>query len=407
MADESIMSHALFEQIRPILISVLEEAMPAIVRIMEQALSSQSVSPPEETSNLPSINSPNWEAETGERTKKSKIPVKRTQSPLPGEDRIPSPEAKRSKRHSSSRRNVSEPKDTHMPNVHSNMDNQPGTRYSEASDTGNPHQNVISRPAQYVLSSQNNGCLLDRSGVPYFDPSFTWAPADHIARYLQKYLRKPLTKPQREFLQRECPRPYLAGMEATTPEFDWEMKFFMLAYGRVPQSRADKCLQSVQDRLLDITGPLAQIFQLAEEAICTGSRLDPFAISGLAQRAICLLGNANVSFNVLRRRAALVKANPRLADLSRKEPGSAAKGLLFGNSFIRHINRYVPALTSGRSRRYRGSLPSRPVYSSRSRQHLDPRRRQPNSGRRLFPSRDQPEHSRRIHSQVRGQSNQV
>lgn len=128
--------------------------------------------------------------------------------------------------------------------------------------------------------------------------------------------------------------------------------------------------------MLDVVGPLAKIFDLAEEAAASNVPVDTETLRGWIQRAICFIGNANVAFSTERRRAVLIKIDPQLSNIANKEPGPSVEGKLFGESFIKEIGNYVGVFNSlhkartplnknfglqifGQARKSRGHFPGR------------------------------------------------
>ncbi|KAM4698707.1 LOW QUALITY PROTEIN: uncharacterized protein WCC33_014241 [Rhinophrynus dorsalis] len=195
--------------------------------------------------------------------------------------------------------------------------------------------------------------LCDRQGNPLFDPRFLrhpksseWSLPDHLARYVHHWIRKPLEREVRNRLRAECPRPSLPDKVALTPEFDPTVLTFMSRSGRDPRKGIEKGLKTAQDKLLDVLGPLSQVLYFADLAMSDGSVLDAGAIREWAQRSICLLGNANVALSTERRKAALLRIDAKLADLGSKDLGPAAKGLLFGESFIMDLKKHVNLFTT-------------------------------------------------------------
>ncbi|KAM8977409.1 uncharacterized protein RCH25_044212 [Pelodytes ibericus] len=195
--------------------------------------------------------------------------------------------------------------------------------------------------------------ILDSSGVPLFDPhtlrhprSAEWSPPQHIAEFLRYWLRRPLEKEVRQKLRAECTRPTLPDKVASTPEFDSLFVTFMMRNGKDPRKGLEQGLRSTQDKLLDISGPLTQIFLMADEALTDGTPMDPQLTREWAQRALCLLGNANTALSTERRKAALFKLDSKLAELAPKELGPGAKGLLFGDKFLKNLSQHVNIFTS-------------------------------------------------------------
>ncbi|KAM8977567.1 uncharacterized protein RCH25_046737 [Pelodytes ibericus] len=195
--------------------------------------------------------------------------------------------------------------------------------------------------------------ILDSSGFPLFDPrtlhhprSAEWSPPQHIAEFLRYWLRRPLEKEVRQKLRAECPRPTLPDKVSSTPEFDPTFATFIMKNGKDPRKGLEQGLRSTQDKLLDVSGPLTQFFLMADEALTEGSQIDPHLAREWAQRALCLLGNANTALSTERRKAALFKLDGKLAELAPKELGPEANGLLFGDKFLKNLNHHVNIFTS-------------------------------------------------------------
>ncbi|XP_063309149.1 uncharacterized protein LOC134609401, partial [Pelobates fuscus] len=138
-------------------------------------------------------------------------------------------------------------------------------------------------------------------------------------------------------------------------------------------------LLECQDKHLDIFGPLAKLFDLAEIARAGNRQVDPEELCGWVQRAICIASSVNASLSIERRKAILFKIEPKLANLALTEAGKDAQGLLFGDSFIKDLGRFVGAFTaldkaqssmervfqgrvSTRASRFRGRLSGRSNY---------------------------------------------
>ncbi|XP_053308321.1 uncharacterized protein LOC128470454 [Spea bombifrons] len=195
--------------------------------------------------------------------------------------------------------------------------------------------------------------VVDDLGTPLFDPralrhprSSEWTPSAHIAEFLRFWIRRPLDKDVRQRLRSECPRPTVKDKVLNTPEFDQTFVTFLTKNGKDPRKDIELGLRSTQDKLLDVAGPLTQVFQMADEAITDGSPLDPQLVRDWTQRALCHLGNANCAISTERRKAALFKLDAKLAELAPKELGAEAKGLLFGEKFIKDLSQHVNLFTS-------------------------------------------------------------
>ncbi|KAM8977380.1 LOW QUALITY PROTEIN: uncharacterized protein RCH25_043896 [Pelodytes ibericus] len=194
--------------------------------------------------------------------------------------------------------------------------------------------------------------IMDSSGFPLFDPrtlrhprSAEWSPPQHVADFLRYWLRRPLDKEVRQKLRAECPRPSLPDKVSSTPEFDPTFVTFMMKNGKDPRKGLEG-LRTTQDKLLDVSGPLTQLFIMADEALTNGSQMDSHLAREWAQRALCLLGNANTAISTERRKAALFKLDSKLAELASKELGPDAKGLLFGTKFLKNLSQHVNIFTS-------------------------------------------------------------
>ncbi|KAJ1137368.1 hypothetical protein NDU88_003777 [Pleurodeles waltl] len=124
------------------------------------------------------------------------------------------------------------------------------------------------------------------------------------------------------------------------------MFLFFTKFGKDPKKGVDRAWSNCQDRLLDLVGPLTRIFDLAEEAKMEGSQVDPETLSNWAQRAICMLGNANSYISQERRKSLLLRIDPKISTLASEAEGLNADGLLFGDSFIKEMGKYVSTFNS-------------------------------------------------------------
>ncbi|XP_040290231.1 uncharacterized protein LOC121002763 [Bufo bufo] len=212
---------------------------------------------------------------------------------------------------------------------------------------------LATRPTPTPSERQPDDLLIDSLGEPLFNPdelhhprSAEWLPATLVAQYLEAKIRTPLSRESRNKLRAECPRPIIPHKICETPSVDPKMVQFLAKTGFNPKKGLDSALKAVQDKLLDITGPLAKIFDLAETAKAEGKLVDPVELGGWIQRAICITGNVNTSLAIERRKAILMKVEPKLSNLALSEAGKEAQGLLFGEPFIKELGRYVGAFTA-------------------------------------------------------------
>ncbi|XP_053310368.1 uncharacterized protein LOC128472509 [Spea bombifrons] len=195
--------------------------------------------------------------------------------------------------------------------------------------------------------------LLDPQGEPLFDPdnlihprSADWFPTEHVAKYIAARVRHPLDKATRNKLKAECPRPTVPDLACNTPDVDPKIAQFLGKTGWRPKKGLDFSLRNCQDKVLDVLGPCARIFEMVEEAISGVTPLDLMSIRGWIQRAICLIGNANTALASERRRAILIKIEPKLVNMATSEPGTSAKGMLFGDKFVKDLGSFVQTFTA-------------------------------------------------------------
>ncbi|XP_078503472.1 uncharacterized protein LOC144762193 [Lissotriton helveticus] len=224
-----------------------------------------------------------------------------------------------------------------------------------------------------------------------FDPSSIrhpnsteWLPASHVGEYIAARLRLPLESTVRSRLKSECPKPSLPEKITLVPAIDQPLLTFFSKFGKDPRRWVDKAWSTCQDKLLDVVGPLARILDMAESARLDGSDLSAEDVSMWAQRAFCLLSNANAAITHERRKGLLIKLDPKLANLAPLDPGSKANGLLFGEKLIRDLSRFVSTFASldkaqqpikkvfaprvfGRAGRGRGRSSGRPYNNQGSR----------------------------------------
>lgn len=235
-------------------------------------------------------------------------------------------------------------------------------------------------------------------------PWSQWTPSPRVAKYLTERLRKPLDKDLRLRIKKECPRPTVDDSVAATPALDPAI-VGLTEYTKDSKKGLERSWYACQDKVLDVTGPLAKILEMAETAKEAGELVDPTVLSGLAQRAICLLGNANCALSVERRKSVIIKLDPKWTNLCLLEAGPVANGLLFGDPFVKELKKLIATVSTadkeetpvsdkfhsqafGRAGRYRGRWPSRGY-------HHDPERGQyekfevsePSSYNTFFPGR--------------------
>lgn len=97
------------------------------------------------------------------------------------------------------------------------------------------------------------------------------------------------------------------------------MTNYMIKRGRDPRKGFEKGLKRVQDKLLDVAGPLTQALVITDGAIAQVSAPDPLILWDWLQRCICLLGNANSALSAERRHTVLLRFDPQLMDMAEQE----------------------------------------------------------------------------------------
>ncbi|XP_056402122.1 uncharacterized protein LOC130295423 [Hyla sarda] len=195
--------------------------------------------------------------------------------------------------------------------------------------------------------------VLDSRGEPFFDPeaithprSGDWAPTPEVSQYIEHWARRSVDKANRNKLKAECPRPCIPKKVVLTPEIDPILLRYLTKHGKYSKKGIERSFRTIQDRILDLFGPVTMILNLSEQAAATDQPIDLLQLRGWAQRAVCLLGCANTTCATERRRSILMRLDPQLSHLAETEPGPAAEGLLFGDTLIKDINKMVGLYTS-------------------------------------------------------------
>ncbi|KAJ1133154.1 hypothetical protein NDU88_011451 [Pleurodeles waltl] len=93
--------------------------------------------------------------------------------------------------------------------------------------------------------------------------SSSWVPPPEVAEYLQKHIRAGFDKDVRARLRAECPSPELEVKVTDTPDVDPTMVTFLKKWAKDPKKGLDRACRSCQDKLLDLSGPLAKILEMA------------------------------------------------------------------------------------------------------------------------------------------------
>lgn len=189
--------------------------------------------------------------------------------------------------------------------------------------------------------------VLDAEGSPMFDPSHSTSKLNGMVSgysmrdYISSRLRLPLDKQIRSKLKSECPRPSLPSNITSTQSIDLSLLTFFSKFGKDPHKGIDKAWSTCQDKLLDIVGPLARIFDMAEVARLENLDINHLNLSLWIQRAFCFMGNANLAITHERRKS-LLKLDPKLANLATMVP----KMVFFSETFIKDLSRYDTTFSS-------------------------------------------------------------
>ncbi|KAJ1113946.1 hypothetical protein NDU88_002186 [Pleurodeles waltl] len=176
--------------------------------------------------------------------------------------------------------------------------------------------------------------------------SMEWVPSAEVAHYVQDRLCKSFEKEVRNTLFSECHQPSLLSKVADPLELDPSMATFLKMFAKDPKNGLDSAWRGCQDKLLDLSGPLTNILDLAFQSRETNTPLDTEVVSEWAQRAICLLDNVECAMSTEHRDSFLMPLNPKLADLVPIEAGTLANAILFGDRFVKVLGKYVATFTA-------------------------------------------------------------
>ncbi|KAJ1210711.1 hypothetical protein NDU88_006073 [Pleurodeles waltl] len=138
-----------------------------------------------------------------------------------------------------------------------------------------------------VFRANSGEELLDPLGGKLFEPKDIrhpwvneWWPLGHVAGYIKDRLRKLLEKDERSVMRAKCSRPVIDEKVCMTPNLDPDMLTYLFKLGRDPRKGLEKSLKQVQDKLLDVLGPLARMFDTVEDAYLKGKDLDVHLLRG-------------------------------------------------------------------------------------------------------------------------------
>ncbi|KAJ1135613.1 hypothetical protein NDU88_002051 [Pleurodeles waltl] len=113
--------------------------------------------------------------------------------------------------------------------------------------------------------------------------SSSWSSPPEVALYIQEHIRSGFDKEVKARHRAECPRPDLDGKVTDTPEIDPTVVTFMNKWSKDPIKGLDRDWRSCQDKLPDLSGPLAKIMELAFLGKESNAPIDPGILVGWAQ----------------------------------------------------------------------------------------------------------------------------
>ncbi|CAH2315891.1 Hypothetical predicted protein, partial [Pelobates cultripes] len=137
------------------------------------------------------------------------------------------------------------------------------------SEDSSPERSVTAPPAIEVRREADKSTILDPQVEPLFEPDALhnlrladWYPTDHVAKYIATRVRKPLDKATKSKLRAECPCPTVPDMACVTSDVDPKIAQFLGKSGWKAKKGLDYSLQHCQDKVLDVLGLVATIFDM-------------------------------------------------------------------------------------------------------------------------------------------------
>ncbi|KAJ1088644.1 hypothetical protein NDU88_001800 [Pleurodeles waltl] len=122
------------------------------------------------------------------------------------------------------------------------------------------HQEV---PTPKVLTFEPEDIVHPRSSL--------WLPPPGVADYVEAHIRHGFDKDIHSRLRSECLRPDFPSKVTKTPELDPTLVTFLKKSAKDPKKGIDRAWRGCQDKLLDISGPLTKILELAFQAKESGN----------------------------------------------------------------------------------------------------------------------------------------
>ena len=126
-------------------------------------------------------------------------------------------------------------------------------------------------------------------------PKDTWEPPKPILTFLEKHFNKSLTEEERTAILKDFPKPQCNALVA--PQLDQQVKEQMQQKGKDPHFGSEKSLCKVQEKVLEVAGPLTCLWA---DLLNEDASVSPEDILLLAQRAPVLLGSVSHAITVER-----------------------------------------------------------------------------------------------------------
>ena len=185
--------------------------------------------------------------------------------------------------------------------------------------------------------------LLDESEaleLVQFNPSVpeenAWEAGETINAFLEKHFQQPLAPKDRDAIKMDFPRPACTAL--SVPKLDEEIKDQIMKAGKNPHFGAEKSLFKIQERILEMAGPLTCLWSDMLNQTATVKQEDVLL---LIQRVLVLLGGASHSITQERRRIAWGRVNPANTLPDDTEQSEEKEVTLFGGGFLERATKRI------------------------------------------------------------------
>ena len=163
---------------------------------------------------------------------------------------------------------------------------------------------------------------------PIVESPGTWDPPMQMSAFLEKHFNRELDDKSREAILENYPKPNCSALVA--PRIDEEAATQMKRNFKNVYFGAEKALYKIQDRMLEVAGPLACLWS---DMVNPDAKVDKEEIALVVQRALVLLGGTSHAISVERRKIAWARINPKLKSLA-TEDYKDREDRLFGPGFL-------------------------------------------------------------------------